>query len=189
MKYSIKLGLLTMILLCAHLSGQTKPKYQTKYKSFQINTYGLFLIAVDDTDYSDENYELDKSNISGFDFEVNYWFADNFTIGLGSGYEVLNQPRIEYIPLYMGLRWYSSVEEGENWSFRSALGTHLGQVSKPGYFFRIGFQYQFPIIKKVDMELGVLVSYHRMRKQFIPDQIERFYYEFPSGGITLGFVL
>lgn len=181
---------ISIFLLCLNVLGQSKNNSKNSFHSrFQINTYGIFLFVVDPDPYDyGEDYEVIdlKSYISGFNFELNYWVDDELTLGLGSGIETLDQPKIKYVPIYAGLRWYPSIKEREGWAYRVALGTHLGEVSKTGTLFRFGMDYSFPVLKSVKMELGFLVSFQGLRKRFVDN--ETYYYDLRAGGLTLGLI-
>lgn len=74
-------------------------------KGFQFNAQSFAAIvgnkSEDDTVREEYIMHMRESRLYGVNFEVNYRFDEYLIVGLGTGYEYINQPETSYIPVYI----------------------------------------------------------------------------------------
>lgn len=162
-------------------------------KGFQFNvqTFAMVVGNADEIDTTPlEHYmHIRDSRLFGFNFEASYRFDEYWIIGLGTGYEKINQPDIVYIPFYLSLRSSIDGEKIEAPIFRLDLGTHFGNLSKNGALLRAGIGYRIPIYKELCLNLEGIATYQGIRKEFDthPEIIQ--YYNMFGFGIGAGLEL
>ena len=122
-------------------------------------------------------------------FAMSYRFDEYWIVGLGSGFEQINQPDISYIPVYLSLRSSIGGDKIEAPIFRLDVGTHFGDLAKNGALLRAGIGYRLPIYKELCLNLEGIITYQGIRKEFEshPDVIQ--YYNMYGFGIGVGLEL
>ena len=160
---------------------------------FQINlqTMGMLVSNKDEIDTTPAEYAMlmSESQLFGANLEVGYRFDEYWIVGLGTGYETINKPSIDYVPVYLSLR--SSIGDSKINApiFRLNIGTHFGDLSKNGILFRTAMGYRLPLMKEFCMNVEGIVSYQALRKEFDsqPEVVQ--YYNMLGFGIGVGFEL
>src|SRR5690606_1646603 len=73
---------------------------------FNIQTFAMVVVNADevDTTPADHYMHIRDSRLYGLNLEVHYRFEETWIVGLGIGHEIVRNPNIEYIPLYLSLR-------------------------------------------------------------------------------------
>jgi len=134
----------------------------------------------------DTNYELENNSfIYGFNGELNYYLNPNFGLGIGLGYENLNQPNINYYPLYLNI--ISALDDIENTVYAKVnFGIHLGNLDKSGFLFRGGLGYRLKVYKNILSNFEFSYSYQKIYKSFKNSQRPENYYNVESIGLTIG---
>lgn len=169
------------ILLPFFMLGQ---KSKPQGKGISIEPKGLTLITYIgdfrggyDTDYEKE----ENTHILGINLETNYFFNNTFAVGLGLGYEKINQPEFSYIPIYLNLIGNLDEEFYINFQF----GAHKGDVDHSGFLFRGGLGYRVPIIHLLRANFILVYSFQNMYKSFENSGRPENYYNFTSVGIAV----
>lgn len=127
-----------------------------------------------------------KSKILGTGIHLDYYISKHFAFRAGSGYEFINQPKINYIPVTGGIKWVLN-DTKESLSTSFDLGGHLGQVEKFGVLMRIGVGYRFVIFKKVLGSFELCYSHQNLYKTFTNSSNQKVdYHNIESAGFKLG---
>jgi len=132
------------------------------------------------------NYELENNSfIYGFNGELNYYLNPNFGLGIGLGYENLNQPNITYYPLYLNI--ISALDDSKNTVYAKVnFGIQLGNLDKSGFLFRGGLGYRLKVYKNILSNFEFSYSYQNIYKSFKNSQRPENYYNVESIGLTIG---
>ncbi|MFA7449093.1 MAG: hypothetical protein WCY77_11700 [Weeksellaceae bacterium] len=162
-------------------------------KGFQFNlqTFAMVVGNADEIDTTPTEYfmHVRDSRLFGVNLEASYRFDEYWIVGLGSGFEQINQPDISYIPVYLSLRSSIGGDKIEAPIFRLDVGTHFGDLAKNGALLRAGIGYRLPIYKELCLNLEGIITYQGIRKEFEshPDVIQ--YYNMYGFGIGVGLEL
>jgi len=191
LKMKVLLGLLFSIISITVLYSQDLK--QKREKGLQFNVQGIAM-AVGNTGEVDNMPEdlimhIRNSQLFGVNLEAHYRFDEYWIVGLGTGYEYVNQPAILYFPVYLSLRSSIGGDKLEATIFRLDFGTHFGDLAKNGVLLRAGIGYRIPVFKKLCLNIDAVVSYQGLRKEFDlqPGVIQ--YYNMFGFGIGVGFEL
>lgn len=184
--------LLVSCLLFYSLNAQNSSSDERK-PGFQFNVQGIGM-AVRNSDEIDTTPEehlmyFKHSKLFGVNLEVNYRFDEYWIVGLGTGYETINKPSIDYVPLYLSLRSSIGGTKLTAPIFRLSIGTHFGDLAKNGVLLRTAMGYRVPIIEKFCLNIEGVLSYQALRKEFDSHPGEVQYYNMVGVGINLGFEL
>ena len=160
-----------------------------KKKGFSVDASALILFPYDFSIPSehDEICETStKSKIVGTSVHLNYYISKCFAFTTSSGYESINQPKMDYIPITGGIKWIlNDTKESLLTSFD--LGGHVGQVEKFGILLRIGVGYRFIIFKKILGDFELCYSHQNLYKTFIrQDNRKMDYHNIESAGFKIG---
>tara|TARA_B110000091_G_C13740371_1_gene443061 strand:+ start:81 stop:662 length:582 start_codon:yes stop_codon:yes gene_type:complete len=155
--------------------------------SFKAQT--LVLLPYDDGtngDVYDTDYELeDNTFVFGLNAELNYYFNQNLGVGIGFGYEKINQPNFFYYPVYFNL--IGVLNDNKDALYAKAnFGTHLGDLDKSGFVFRGGLGYGLKVFKTILSNFEFTYSYQNIYKTFTNSERPENYYNIESIGITIG---
>jgi hypothetical protein len=169
------------------------PSSDERKPGFQFNLQGIGMVVGNsgeiDTTPEEHLMEYSRSKLFGINLEVNYRFDEYWIVGLGTGYETINKPSIDYVPVYLSLR--SSIGDSKINApiFRLNIGTHFGDLSKNGILFRTAMGYRMPLMKEFCVDVEGIVSYQALRKEFDsqPEVVQ--YYNMLGFGIGVGFEL
>lgn len=129
------------------------------------------------------------SYLFGVNIEAHYRFNENIIVGLGTGYETINQPNISYIPVYISLRSSIGAEKLEAPIFRVDVGTQFGDLARTAPLFRIGVGYRIPVYKELCVNIEGILTYQGLRKEFVLEPGVVQYYNMNGFGISAGFEL
>jgi len=160
-----------------------------KNQGLSFKTQTLVLFPYDDgtnggvynTDFEIEN----NTFIFGLNSEVNYYFSQNFGVGIGFGFEKINQPNFIYYPIYLNI--ISALNDTKNAIYAKVnFGTHLGNLDKSGFVFRGGLGYRLKVYKNILSNFELTYSYQNIYKSFKNSQRPENYYNIESVGITVG---
>ena len=160
-----------------------------KDQGLSFKTQTLVLFPYDDGtngDIYETDFELeDNSFVYGFNAELNYYIDSNFGVGLGLGFEKLNQPNIIYYPLYLNI--IGVLNDTKNAVYTKInFGIHLGDLDKSGFIFRGGLGYRLKVYKNILSNFELTYSYQNIYKSFKNSQRPENYYNIESIGITIG---
>lgn len=184
-------GFLLLFLLTINSYCQNQKIERGKWFQFNIQTFALAVGNSDEIDTTPEELHMHvrNSRLFGFNFEAHYRFDETWIVGLGTGYEYINQPEISYIPVYISLRSSIGGNKLEAPVFRLDLGTHLGSLAKNGAMLRAGIGYRIPVYKMLCLNLEGIITYQGLRKEFDlqPGVVQ--YYNMLGFGIGAGFEL
>lgn len=171
--------------------GQNKIEKREKGFQFNVQTFAMAVGNADEVDTTPEEHlmHVRDSRLFGVNFEASYRFDEYWIVGLGTGYEQINQPDISYIPVYLSLRSSIGGEKIVAPIFRLDVGTQFGDLAKNGVLLRTGIGYRLPIYKELCLNLEGIISYQGIRKEFDshPDAIQ--YYNMFGFGIGAGLEL
>lgn len=164
-------------------------KEEFKNKGFSVEASALILFPYDfkiPSEHDEISETSTKSKIAGTNVHLNYYISKSFAFRIGSGYEFINQPKIDYIPVTAGIKWIlNDTKESLFTSFD--LGGHLGQVEKFGVLMRIGVGYRFIICKKILGDFELFYSHQNLYKTFINQDNRKInYHNIESAGFKIG---
>ncbi|MFH6990135.1 hypothetical protein ACHRVW_20545 [Flavobacterium collinsii] len=177
-----------IILLIPIMVYCQKEEFKNKGVSVDASTLILFPYDFEISSQHDELSETStKSKILGANLYLNYYLSRCFAFRVGSGYEYINQPKIDYIPLTGGIKWVlNDTKESLLTSFD--LGGQLGNVEKFGILLRIGIGYRFIIIKHILANFELCFSHQNLYKTFIRESNQKMdYHSIKSAGFRIGF--
>src|SRR5690554_1089190 len=90
------------------ISSYSQKNNIARSEGFQFNGQAFALIVgnADEIDTTPEEYYMHvrNSRLFGANFEASYRFDEFWIVGLGTGFEQINQPDISYVPVYLSLR-------------------------------------------------------------------------------------
>jgi hypothetical protein len=160
-----------------------------KNKGFNVEASGLILFPYDfriPSEHDEISETNTKSKILGTSVHLNYYLSKCFALTASSGYEFINQPKIDYIPITGGIKWVlNDTKESLLTSFD--LGGHLGHVEKFGVLLRIGVGYRFVIFEKILGSFELCYSHQNLYKTFIKlDNRKTDYNNIESAGFKIG---
>ncbi|RKR08843.1 hypothetical protein C8C83_0436 [Flavobacterium sp. 90] len=160
-----------------------------KNKGFSVDASALILFPYDfsiPSEHDEISETSTKSKILGTSIHLNYYISKCFAFTASSGYESINQPKIDYIPITGGIKWVlNDTKESLLTSFD--LGGHLGQVEKFGVLMRIGVGYRFVIAKKILGDFELCYSHQNLYKTFTnSDNQKKDYHNIESAGFKIG---
>ncbi|MFV0305071.1 MAG: hypothetical protein ACK5IC_06295 [Moheibacter sp.] len=182
---------LYILVFLVGISIFAQNKVREKGIQFNLQSFGMVVGNKGEVDTTPEEYYMyaRNSQLFGVNLEVNYRFDEYLIVGLGTGYEYINHPKISYIPVYISARTSIGEEQIETPIFRVALGTHFGDLAKNGILTRIGIGYRLPIYKELCLNMEGIMTYQGIRKEFdsYPEIIQ--YYNMLGVGIGIGFEL
>lgn len=185
------IGILWFLVLGVNLYSQKNIATRSEGFQFNVQAFAMLVGNADEIDTTPEEYIMDirESQLFGVNFEAHYRFDEFWIVGLGTGYEKINQPDISYIPLYISLRSSIGGEKLEAPIFRLDVGTQFGDLAKNGILLRTGIGYRLPIYKELCLNLEGIFTYQGLRKEFEahPGVIQ--YYNMYGFGIGVGLEL
>lgn len=160
-----------------------------KSKGFSVDASALILFPYDfsiPSEHDEISETSTKSKILGTSVHLNYYISKCFAFTVSSGYESINQPKIDYIPITGGIKWVlNDTKESLLTSFD--FGGHLGQVEKFGVLLRIGVGYRFVIAKKILADFELCYSHQNLYKTFIKQNNHTMdYHNIESAGFKIG---
>lgn len=160
-----------------------------KKKGFSVEASALVLFPYDfriPSEHDEISETSTKSKILGTSVHLNYYISKCFAFTASSGYESINQPKIDYIPITGGIKWMlNDTKESLLTSFD--LGGHLGEVEKFGVLLRIGVGYRFVIFKKILGDFELYYSHQNLYKTFIKQDNRTIdYHNIESAGFKIG---
>ena len=143
--------------------GQTKKQE----KGISVEAQYLFLVPYNDDIYKPKtNFDLNEtSRVSGFTIYANYYFYDWLSLNIGSGYEKINQPNINYVPVLLGLK-IASGKNLESFITSIGFGKHIGKFDNSGFLFRWSIGYRFNIYKSILGTTEMYYSYQNLFKTY-----------------------
>lgn len=164
-------------------------KEEFKSKGFSVEASALILFPYDfkiPSEHDEISETSTKSKILGTSVHLNYYISKCFAFTASSGYEFINQPKIDYIPITGGIKWVLN-DTKESLYTSVDLGGHLRQVDKFGVLMRIGVGYRFVIFKKILGDFELCYSHQNLYKTFInQDNREINYHNIESAGFKIG---
>lgn len=143
----------------------------------------LFPTNFDDTPDSDS---FDINQVWGFNTTLKYAFDPSFQLSVTTGYEKISPNDISYVPLLFGVRIYTD-ETVKAAYVHADYGLHLREVDKPGYIFRAGLGYRFPVYKRLAGLVEFTFSMQDLQKNTENMVVEEKSFFIRSFGITTGF--
>lgn len=176
-----------LFLISAVVVYCQKEEFKNKGASVEVSALVLFPYDFRIPSEHDEISETStKSKILGTTVHLNYYISKSFAFNIGTGYEFINQPKIDYIPITGGIKWIlNDTKESLFTSFD--LGGHLGQVEKFGILMRIGVGYRFVIFKKILGNFELCYSHQNLYKTFINQDSQKInYHNIESAGFKVG---
>lgn len=185
-----KILYLYLIVFPFILFGQNINLKREKGFQFNVQTFAAVVGNADESlefPHPEELYMHPRnSQLFGFNFEASYRFDEFWIVGLGTGYEFINQPDISYIPVYLSLRSSIGGDKIEAPIFRLDVGTHFGDFAKNSALLRAGIGYRLPIYKEFCLNLEGIITYQGIRKEFDIDPGVVHYYNMYGFGIGVG---
>lgn len=118
----------------------------------------------------------------GLNSEISYVLWEFLGVGIGSGFERVNQPHINYIPLYLT----TTLFVGSEFFFDIKYGTHLGNVTRNGDLFRLGAGYNLWMTEKTAIFFSFTYSAQNIFKEFENSERPNYKYIFEGIGLTIG---
>ncbi|WP_264550713.1 hypothetical protein [Flavobacterium sp. N2038] len=160
-----------------------------KNKGFSADVSALILFPYDfriPSEHDEISETSTKSKIVGTSIHFNYYISNHFAFTASSGYEFINQPKIEYIPITGGIKWIlNDTKESLLTSFD--LGGQLGSVEQFGVLMRIGVGYRFVIFKRILGDFELCYSHQNLYKTFTnSDHLKKDYHNIESAGFKIG---
>ena len=160
-----------------------------KRKGISVETSALILLPYD-FDIPSEHDEISEtgknSQIRAVNIHLNYYISKCFAFNVASGYESVNQPKIDYIPITGGIKWVLN-DTIESLVTSFDLGGQVGHVEKFGVLMRIGVGYRFIIFKKILGVFELCYSHQNSYKTFIHQDNRKFdYHNIESAGFKIG---
>lgn len=176
-----------LILLPTLLYSQQKEEFKTKGVSVDAYSFGLFPYDFEIPSEHDEIFETnEKSKIIGTSIFLNYYVSQSFAFRIGSGYESINQPKINYSPVFLGVKWVLN-DTKESLFTSLDLGNHFGEVDKPGFALRLGVGYRFILFKRILGTFELCYSHQNIYKTFVNSAGKNIdYHNIESAGFRLG---
>lgn len=160
---------------------------------FQINlqTMGMLVSNKDEIDTTPAEYAMlmSESQLFGANLEVGYRFDEYWIVGLGTGYETINKPSIDYVPVYLSLRSSIGGERIQAPIFRLNFGTHFGDLTKNGALLRIAMGYRIPVFQTRGLVFEGIFTYQGLRKEFESLPGEELKYNMVGIGVGIGLEL
>ncbi|PAM93861.1 hypothetical protein B4N84_16450 [Flavobacterium sp. IR1] len=164
-----------------------KKDFKNQPISFEGSALILFPYDFEIPSEHDEITETSKkSKIAGANLFVNYYILNLVAFRIGSGYEFINQPKIEYIPITGGIKLILN-DSVESLFITGDIGGHLGKIEKFGVLLRIGVGYRFVIYKKILGDFQLYYSHQNLYKTFINTANQKIdYHNIESAGLKIG---
>jgi hypothetical protein len=179
-----------LVFFCSPLifAQNNKDEY-FKDQGLSLKAQTLVLLPYDDGtngDVYDTDYELeDNTFVFGLNAELNYYFNQNLGLGVGFGYEKINQPDFFYYPVYINLIGVLN-DTKDALYVKANFGTHLGDLDKSGFIFRGGLGYRLKVFKNILSNFEFTYSYQNIYKTFTNSERPENYYNIESIGLTIG---
>ncbi len=160
--------------------------FKEKGFSVHLDTYTFFPLEDETDGYFDTKFEIERNTVVyGLNSTLTYFFTPYFGLGMGIGYEYINQPRFSYFPIYLnGI--FAFNETKNSYYLRGNYGTFLGNLDKSGVFVRAGIGYRFILAKKLLLNFEILYSFQNMYKTFENSERPENYYNIEGIGIAIG---
>lgn len=160
---------------------------------------GTSILYIGDQKFIQEDGELgyldnSKYNLEGnsklysFSAEINYYVYDLIGIGLGAGWEYLNQPKLNYIPVYLNMILLP-FQPINTVYLRGSYGYHLGNIRSSGAYVRYGIGYRFKVSNKVNAFVELTQSFQNLYKDYPDSERISNYYNLEGTGVSLLFEL
>jgi len=170
-------------------SQQTKSNDFFKDKGLSLKAQTFILSPYNEevgNSLYDTDFELEyKTIVYGANIEINYYLNPHFGLGIGIGYEMINQPHFEYYPLYLSLM--GALNETKNSIYTKAnIGVHLGDLDQSGFVFRGGLGYRLKVFENILSNFEFTYSYQNIYKSFENSERPENYYNLESVGLTIG---
>jgi hypothetical protein len=164
-------------------------KEEFKNKGFSVEASALALFPYDfriPSEHDEISETSTKSKILGTSVHLNYYISKSFAFTTSSGYEFINQPKIDYIPITGGIKWVLN-DTKESLLTSLDLGGHLGNVEKFGVLMRIGVGYRFVLFKKILGDFELCYSHQNLYKTFTKQDNRKIdYHNIESAGFKIG---
>lgn len=171
------------------IDAQNNKDVYFKDQGLSLKAQTLVLLPYDDgtnRDVYDTDYELeDNTFVFGLNVELNYYLNQNLGLGLGFGYEKINQPNFFYNPVYFNLIGVLNDTKDALYA-KANFGTHLGNLDKSGFVFRAGLGYRLKVFKNILSNFEFTYSYQNIYKTFKNSERPENYYNIESIGLTIG---
>ena len=179
-----------LVFFCSPLIFAQNNKVEYfKDQGLSLKAQTLVLLPYDDGtngDVYDTSYELeDNTFVFGLNAELNYYFNQNLGLGVGFGYEKINQPNFFYYPVYINLIGVLNDTKDALYA-KANFGTHLGDLDKSGFMFRGGLGYRLKVFKNILSNFEFTYSYQNIYKTFTNSERPENYYNIESIGLTIG---
>lgn len=179
---------LIVFLIPFSLISQEKDS-SNHFKGFGLKTNAFITFPYENNEKVNElsdNEITEKTNIHGCNVILSYNLSPYFGLGLGTGYEVVTQPNIQYYPLFLNLSGNSS-DASESYTANANFGIHKGDLDKNGFIFRSSLGYKISISDVLKANFEILYSFQNIYKSF-PNSVRiDNYYNIESIGISVGF--
>ncbi|NLN34066.1 MAG: hypothetical protein GX159_10795 [Flavobacteriaceae bacterium] len=181
------------LLSCFLVNAYSQKTNIARPEGFQFNAQAFALVVgnIDEIDITPDELlmHVRDSRLIGINFEASYRFDEFWILGLGTGYEYINQPDISYVPLYISLRSSIGGDKIEAPIFRLNVGTQFGDLAKIAPLLRAGIGYRLPIYKELCLNLEGIITYQGLRKEFESNPGIIQYYNMYGFGIGAGLEL
>lgn len=179
-----------LVFFCSPLIfAQNNEDEYFKDQGLSLKAQTLVLLPYDDGtngDVYDTDYELeDNTFVFGLNAELNYYFSQNLGVGIGFGYEKINQPNFFYYPVFINLIGVLN-DTKDALYVKANFGTHLGDLDKSGFIFRGGLGYRLKVFKNILSNFEFTYSYQNIYKTFTNSERPENYYNIESIGLTIG---
>ncbi len=119
------------------------------------------------------NSEFDftkDTSTSGLGLSVNYYFLKWLSANVGSGYEKINIPNINYFPILIGFKMAEGRNK-ESFITSATFGKHIGSFDKSGFIFRWSIGYRFKIYKSLLGTTEMYYSFQNIYKTYTLSKI------------------
>ena len=179
---------IVLIVICSIFANAQSAEDEFKEQGLSFKAQTLFLILSDDgtNGYFNTDYELeDNTTIFGLNTELNYYFNQHMGVGIGFGYEKVNQPKFIYYPIYVNLLGILNNTKDALY-VKANFGTHLGNLDKSGFLFRAGWGYRLKVHKNILSNFEFSYSFQNLYKTFRNSKRLENYYNIESIGLTIG---
>lgn len=160
-------------------------KSEFKLHGFSIGAKAMILFPIPnmvDMYWNEEFQPGDDTLIYGIQSEINYFVSREFALGVGFGKEIVTQPDISYIPIYLN----ALLILDEHFFIDGKLGVHRGSVPNSGILSRIGLGIPIQITKNLLANFTIAYSFQNIYKDFPNSNLDDNYYNFETIGVSVG---
>lgn len=184
-----KLFFIVFLLISQSVFAQAysvKDLFIDKDWGFRLQTSIIQLVddsyVIDESKYNLENHSM----LFGFSAEVNYYLYDFVGVGGGIGWERLNQPKLDYIPVYANVIFFA-FETINTLYAKGSYGYHFGNIDGSGAYSRFGIGYRFRVSKKLNSLVEFTSNFQNIYKNYPDSERISNYYNLQGLGISLAF--